>query len=81
MSPPISFMHAHPFLVILQCRYFFAFLFDLTEICALSFPFLFDLTTSYPPHAGALHSQRERERERERERFFLAPSPHLHLPS
>jgi hypothetical protein len=30
-------------------------------------PFLFDLATSYPPHAGALHSERERERERERE--------------
>jgi hypothetical protein len=29
--------------------------------------FLFDLATSYPPHAGALHSERERERERERE--------------
>jgi hypothetical protein len=33
-----------------------------------SLPFLFDLVTSYPPHAGGLHSQRERERERERER-------------
>jgi hypothetical protein len=32
-----------------------------------SLPFLFDLATSYPPHAGALHSERERERERERE--------------